>query len=77
MYREQYGENAYRSCKGLKLFVIFPHKPYKVVIRQSKLLVINPLLPNISMHILHTVLYTFPKVLTRGISLMIQSLCSY
>ena len=25
--------------------------------------VINPLLPNISMHILHTVLYTFPKML--------------
>ena len=28
---------------------------------------INPLHPNISMHILHTILYTFPKVLTRRI----------
>ena len=27
---------------------------------------INPLHPNISMHILHTVLYTFPEVLKRG-----------
>ena len=31
---------------------------------------------NISMHILHTVLYTFPKVLTRRITLTIQSFCS-
>ena len=28
---------------------------------------INPLHPNISLHILYTVLYTFPKVLTRRI----------
>ena len=28
---------------------------------------VNPLNPNISMHILHTVLHTFPKVLTRRI----------
>ena len=30
----------------------------------------NPLHPNISMHILHTVLYTFPDVLTRRIYLI-------
>ena len=30
------------------------------------------LYPNISMHILHTVLYTFPKVLTRRICLTIK-----
>ena len=29
--------------------------------------VLNPLYHNVSMHILHTVLYTFPKVLTRRI----------
>ena len=34
---------------------------------------INPLHPNISMYILHTVLYTFPKVLTRRICLTIKS----
>ena len=34
----------------------------------------NPLHPNISMHILHTVLYTFPKVLTRRIYLTNKSL---
>ena len=28
---------------------------------------LNPLHPNINMHILRTVLYTFPKVLTRRI----------
>ena len=38
---------------------------------------INPLHPNISMHILHTVLYTFPKVLTRRICLTIKSFFSW
>ena len=32
----------------------------------------NPLHPNISMYILHTVLYTFPKELTRRICLTIK-----
>ena len=36
---------------------------------------INPLHSNISMHILHTVLYTFPRVLTRRMSLTILSFC--
>ena len=35
---------------------------------------IYPLHPNISMHILHTVLYTNPKVLTRRICLTIKNL---
>ena len=39
--------------------------------------VINPLLTNISMHILHTVLYTFPKMLTRRICLTIKSFYSW
>ena len=34
---------------------------------------VNPLQPNISMHILHTVLFTSPKVLTRRICLRIKS----
>ena len=34
----------------------------------------EPLHPNISMHILHSFLYTFPKVLTRRIWLTIKSL---
>ena len=33
--------------------------------------------PNINMHILHTVLYTFPKVLTRRICLTIKSFFSW
>ena len=33
---------------------------------------LNPLHPNISMHILHTALYTFPKVLTGRICLPIK-----
>ena len=39
----------------------------QVAIRKKKLISrpVNPLHPNISLHILHTVLYTFPKVLTR------------
>ena len=38
---------------------------------------LNPLHPNISMHILHTVLYTYRKVLTRRICLTIRSLFSW
>ena len=34
---------------------------------------INPLHPNISMQFLHTVLYTFPKMLTRRRCLIIKS----
>ena len=37
----------------------------------------NPLHPNISVHILHTVLYTFPKVLTWRICLTIKSFSSW
>ena len=37
----------------------------------------NPLHPNISIHILHTVLYTFNKVLTRRICLTIKSFFSW
>ena len=33
---------------------------------------VNPLHPNISMHILHTVFFTYPKVLTRRICLTIK-----
>ena len=36
----------------------------------------NPLHPNISMHILHTVLHTFPKRLTRRICVAIKSCVS-
>ena len=38
-----------------------------MAIRKKKLISrpVNPLHPNISLHILHTVLYTFLKVLTR------------
>ena len=37
----------------------------------------NPFYPNISMNILHTVLYTFPKILTRRIYLTIKSFFSW
>ena len=38
---------------------------------------INAPHPNISMHILHTVLYTFPMVLTRRICLTIKTSSSW
>ena len=38
-----------------------------------KCLNINPLNPNISLHILLTVLYTFPKVLIRRFCLIIKA----
>ena len=37
----------------------------------------NPLHPNISKNILHTVLYTFPEALTRRICLKIKSFISW
>ena len=40
--------------------------PFDSVINPRAL---NPLYPGISKHILHTVLYTFPEVLTRRIKL--------
>ena len=39
--------------------------------------VFNPLHPNIRMHILHTVLYTFPNVLARRICLTIMRFFSW
>ena len=38
----------------------------------DSVVVFNPLYPNISMHILHTVLYTFPNVLVRRICITIK-----
>ena len=38
---------------------------------------LNLLHPKISMYILHTVLYTFPKELTRRICLLIKSFISW
>ena len=40
-------------------------------------LFLNPLPPDISVHILHTIHYTFPKVLTRRICLIITSCFSW
>ena len=42
---------------------------------EAKSLLVKPVHPNISMHILHTVLCAFPKVLTRRICLKIKSFC--
>ena len=38
---------------------------------------LNFIHPNINMHILHTVLYTFPKVLTRRICFTVKSFLSW
>ena len=43
----------------------------------NQILGVDPLHPNISKHILHTVLYTFPKLLTRRIWLTIKSFFSW
>ena len=44
----------------------------------SRLLsVMSSLRPNINMHILHTVLYTFPKTLTRRVCITIKSFFSW
>ena len=46
---------------------------FNVLVYQTGIkFLVNPLHPNISLHILYTVLYTFPKVLTRRICLTIM-----
>ena len=45
-------------------------------VRTFVVISLNPLNPNIRLHILHTVLYTFPKELTRRICLTIKSFFS-
>ena len=47
---------------------------HKILAKEDAFHFPNPLHPNISMHILHTILYTCPKVLTRRICLPIQRL---
>ena len=57
----------YISCfvVGFLLFVFVPSGSF-----------FKPLHPNISIHILHTVLYTFPKMLKKRICLTINGLFS-
>ena len=42
-------------------------------VRCQQLMRVKPFYPNINMHILHTCLYTFPKVLSMKICLTIKS----
>ena len=51
-------------------------KTQKAVLYNQKL-TLDPFHPNISIHILHTVLYTFPQVLTRRIFSTIKSFISW
>ena len=44
-----------------------------IVMRNWMLVTLNPLHPKISMYILHTPFYTFPKLLTRRICLPIKA----
>ena len=48
-----------------------------LLLHRKKLYAFNPLHPNISMHILHTVLHTFPKRLTWRICLTVKSCLSW
>ena len=65
--------NAIQFC--VKLFCQVLSYPELVVCSVVALnqIYLNPLHPKIIMHILHTVFYTFPKVLTRRICLIIKS----
>ena len=55
----------------------FVDTPRYLVALECHFCCISPLHPNISMHILHTVLCTFTKVLTRRICLTIKSVFSW
>ena len=54
------------SFSNPMIFQIYEEKPIKPIAHceSTKIIVSYHLHPNISMHILHTVLYTFPKELT-------------
>ena len=57
---------------------IYLEKKLELVCSSWKLVIsLNPLYPNINMHILYTVLQTFPKVLTKKICLTIQNFLSW
>ena len=57
---------------------IYLEKKLELVCSGWKLVIsLNPLHPNINMHILYTVLQTFPKVPTKKICLTIQSFLSW
>ena len=64
---------SYMELKSCTI-MIFDLKKKRIIQLWSLLWVkLNPLQPKISMHILHTALHTFPKVLTRRIWLPIKS----
>ena len=57
---------------------IYLEKKLELVCSGWKLVIsLNPLHPNINMHILYTALQTFPKVLTKKIFLTIQNFLSW
>ena len=62
---KQAGEN---SARGLGCWLYLK--------KELKSILVNPLHPNISIHFLHTVLYTFPMILTKRICLTIKSFFS-
>ena len=62
--------NLILKKKEKKEGMLLGNVPYNDFQRHTTL---NPFHPNISLHILHTVLYTFPKVLKRRFCLLIKS----
>ena len=57
-----------RSVLQVSKFLCFNYRNFYLYYAVTP---VNPLRPNISKHILHTVLYTFPKVLIRRLCLLI------
>ena len=63
---------------SVRLYQQFASTLYLFILKGEKDTIrVNPLLPNISIHVLHTIHYTFPKVLTRRICLTIKSFLSW
>ena len=66
------------GSSGNSYLVFRAHKRIILFLEANPLLSkISPLYPNLSTYILHTVSYTFPKVLTRRICLTIKSSFSW
>ena len=76
MKQKKAKQNVMEGKKGLCLLAINLDFVYIIVTNNYYLPILNTLHLNISMHILHTVLYTFPKVLIRTICLSIKSFFS-
>ena len=78
-WKDLFGSGVWLKKDLVSLAATLPDK-YKVVVclisTHVQCTMVDPLNPNINIYILHTVIHTFPKVLTRRTCLTISSFFS-